>query len=207
VAVCEAVSVAADDQCMACASVDAGSYDPDGEPWTVVESPTCDYGLGDTDVTLTITDPFGESDTCTAAVTVYDDTAPSVTVADTINIWPPNHKYHTFTLADCVVEATDNCQEIDVMAHGSILSAYSDEPENAKGDGNTTGDIVILSSNEFQVRAERQGKGNGRVYGVSFAVSDASGNSTTATCRVAVAHDQSGAAAIDDGPAAGYSVP
>ena len=57
------------------------------------------------------------------------------------------------------------------------------------------------------VRAERQGSSNGRVYGVSFEVVDNCGNVAPATCFVGVPHDQLGNPPVDDGAAAGYSVP
>jgi len=125
-------------------------------------------------------------------------------------LWPPNHKYRAFTLADCTVSAVDDCAgELNVNLSGAIVSIYSDEPEDVdgNGDGHTPEDIVILGTASFMVRAERQGAGNGRVYGVTMTVTDGSGNSTLTTCFVSVPHDQSGDPAIDDGLTAGYSAP
>jgi hypothetical protein len=50
------------------------------------------------------------------------------------------------------------------------------------------------------LRSERQGGSNGRVYTITFKVTDASGNSTTATAKVVVDHSQNGSGAVDDGP-------
>lgn len=141
-------------------------------------------------------------------VEVVDTTPPVITVGDPLELWPPNHKYAEFKLSD-LVSIEDACEGLlDVDAVGEIVSIYSDEPEDAKGngDGNTTDDIVILGPTTFQVRAEREGTGNGRVYGISFVVTDAAGNQTTGTAFVQVPHDQSGDAAVDDGPGAGYTV-
>jgi hypothetical protein len=204
VALCEDKVVSADNQCLGSASVEAGSYDPDGEPWTIEESPEGPFGLGATEVSLIITDPLGETDVCSATVTVVDETPSVVEVADMIEIWPPNHKYRTFTLADCVAKVTDNCvQSIDPNASGSIVSIHSDEPEEVKGnsDGKTFDDIVIVNNSKFKVRSERQGKGNGRVYGVNFVVTDEAGNKTESTCFIGVPHDQSGNPPFNDGPA------
>ena len=44
------------------------------------------------------------------------------------------------------------------------------------------------------------GNGNGRVYAITFKVTDASGNVGTATAKVTVPHSQNGSAAVDDGP-------
>ena len=84
-AVCEDVTVSADESCMAGADVDAGSFDPDGDPLDIQQEPAGPYALGDTEVTLTVTDPLGLTGTCTATVTVVDDTAPTV-LADIVSV-------------------------------------------------------------------------------------------------------------------------
>lgn len=82
-----------------------------------------------------------------------------------------------------------------------IASVTSDEPNNSAGDGNTTNDIVIASDcRSAQLRAERRGGGNGRVYTITFKVTDSSGNSSTAQAKVTVPKSQNGSSAIDDGP-------
>jgi hypothetical protein len=112
----------------------------------------------------------------------------------------------TLTLAD-LVTVEDACEgELDVNEVGTILDIYSDEPDNDTGDGNTTGDIVIVDDHTFSVRVERKGDGNGRVYGIRFEVSDSSGNTVETTAFVHVPHDQSGGTAVDDGPASGQVI-
>jgi len=49
-----------------------------------------------------------------------------------------------------------------------------------------------------QLRAERQGGGDGRVYTITFSVTDHSGNSTTTTAKVYVPKT-TGQAAVDSG--------
>jgi hypothetical protein len=72
-------------------------------------------------------------------------------------------------------------------------------------DGNTLNDIVISTDGRsVQVRAERRSDGNGRVYTITMEVADPSGNVTTAECKVFVPNGE--VEAIDDGPAAGYTV-
>ncbi len=79
VAQCHDVTVSADADCSASASIDNGSSDPDaGDTITVSQSPAGPYPLGSTLVTLTVTDSHGASSSCAATVTVVDDTAPSV---------------------------------------------------------------------------------------------------------------------------------
>ena len=166
-------------------------------------------GTGSVDVTFTATDECGNASITVATFAIEDATGPVVTVGDVIELWPPNHKYRTFDLENCVMNVQDQCGgTLDVQAAGSIVSISSDEPENVggNGDGNTVDDMVILGLTSFKVRSERQGGGNGRVYTVNFAVVDLSGNVSMASCVLAVAHDKNGDPAVDDGPAAGYLV-
>lgn len=139
-------------------------------------------------------------------VTVVDTTAPVVEVYTPRELWPPNHQMQTLTLAD-LASVVDACQGVlNANDVGIILDIYSDEPDNGTGDGDTTGDIVIVNDFTFSVRVERKGNGNGRVYGIRFEVSDSSGNTTEATAFVHVPHDQSGDTAVDDGASGGHTV-
>jgi hypothetical protein len=139
-----------------------------------------------------------------------DATPPAVTVGEMIELWPPNHKYRTFNLSDCVLSVGDDTDgQLDIDEVGTILSIYSDEPEDVKGrgDGDFLDDIVLLGTSSFKVRSERQGTNNGRIYGVTFEVKDSSGNSTVATFYLGVPHDQSDHSPIvDDGPESGYTI-
>ena len=51
-----------------------GSFDPDDDEITVVLDPEGPYAIGDTEVTLTVTDESGATDSCTAIVTVVPTT-------------------------------------------------------------------------------------------------------------------------------------
>ena len=118
-----------------------------------------------------------------------------------VQIWPPNHKYSTVKVTDLVASASDICDPSVDIGDVRISKVTSDEPENAGGDGNTINDIVIASDcKSVQLRAERMGNGNGRVYTITFKVTDASGNVSTATAKVTVPHSQNGSPAVDDGP-------
>lgn len=79
VAICQNVTDSANKVCRARVGADEvnnGSFDPEGDPITCVLTPSGPFGLGDTTVTLTCTDTFGASGSCTATVTVEDNTAP-----------------------------------------------------------------------------------------------------------------------------------
>lgn len=88
-ALCQDVQVEADDACegnVTPAMVDNGSSDPDGDPITLALDPPPPYALGVTNVTLVVTDDKGESDTCSAVVTVVDATPPTVVCAADIQV-------------------------------------------------------------------------------------------------------------------------
>lgn len=185
VAICQDVTVEADENCQGNASIDNGSYDPDGDPITIVQSPAGPYNLGSTTVTLTVTDTCGVSDSCTATVTVVDTTPPSIEslAASPSTLWPPNHKMVSVSVD---VSAFDNC-DLPVC---SITSVNSNEPVNGLGDGDTEPDWEITGNLTVNLRAERSGTGSGRVYTMNIECTDESGNSSVETVEVTVPHDK-----------------
>ena len=160
------------------------------------------FSVGTTTVHATATDATGNSSSCSFTVTVKDIDPPVITLnGQTITLWPPDHKYETIHVTDLVAGASDLCDPSVNLNSVVIASVTSDEPENSAGDGNTLNDIVIGGDcKSVQLRAERIGGGNGRVYTITFKVTDSSGNSTTATAKVTVPKSQNGSPAIDDGP-------
>ncbi|MCX6924303.1 MAG: HYR domain-containing protein, partial [Verrucomicrobia bacterium] len=86
VAKCADVIVAAGTNCMAEASADNGSFNPDGDAFTVTQSPPGPYPLGTNLVTVTITDRFGVSNSCAASVIVLDTTPPVITCPSNLTI-------------------------------------------------------------------------------------------------------------------------
>jgi uncharacterized repeat protein (TIGR01451 family) len=157
------------------------------------------FPVGTTTVTYSATDAHGNTGTATQTVTVIDNTVPTITTnGQTLSMWPPNHKYQTFLVTNFVTAASDNCSTLGV---GDVVieKVTSDEIENGNGDGNTTNDIMIAANcKSVQLRSERDGGGNGRVYTITFKVKDASGNVGRATSKVVVAHNP-GEAVVDSG--------
>ena len=118
----------------------------------------------------------------------------------TVVLLPPNHDYHTFAIADLISAVTDRCDASLGLAGAVITQVTSDEAEDSKGSGHTRSDIVIAADcRSAQLRIERDGGGNGRVYTIGLRAQDASGNRTATTVQVMVPQDLL-APALDDGP-------
>lgn len=166
-----------------------------------------EFPVGSTTVTWTATDIHANFSTVTQDVIVLDIENPVLeTSIAVITLWPPNHKYKNISIDDFGANAFDNC---GLSPDGIIIGRVtSDEPEDAKGggDGNTKNDIVIADGcTSVDLRAERQGGGNGRVYTITLVVKDQAGNQATAQCYVHIPHDRKGIA-VDDGIGSGYTV-
>jgi len=93
-------------------------------------------------------------------------------------LWPPNHKFRLVTLSGA--------------SHITITTVKQDEPLNDKGDGNTSPDAMRAEGKKDAVylRAERSGRGDGRVYCISFTAKDSHGKKCTGMVEVGVPHDQ-----------------
>ncbi|MFN2400473.1 MAG: hypothetical protein ABR543_17825 [Gemmatimonadaceae bacterium] len=115
-----------------------------------------------------------------------DQTPPTITsLAASPNVlWPPNHKFVSVRVA---LAATDNCTPAPVCA---ISGVTSNEPVNGLGDGNTAPDWLITGAISVLLRAERSGRGTGRVYTIAVSCRDAAGNTANGTTTVLVPHDQ-----------------
>ena len=110
-----------------------------------------------------------------------DDVDPTLTVDVTpTTLWPPNHRYVTVQ-AD--VDFDDN---FDTSPTLELVSVTSNEPDNGADDGNTVDDIVVVDQDTFKLRAERSESGTGRIYTITYRVTDDCGNATTASATVGV---------------------
>jgi hypothetical protein len=152
-------------------------------------------------ITYNASDDSGNAaDTKTRTVNVVDTTLPVITLNSYApSMWPPNHKYSTFQLTQFVTGASDTCDLTVNLSKVVIEKVTSDELENSGGDGNTLNDIVIAANcKSVQLRSERDGGGNGRVYTITFKVTDASGRVGRATAKVVVPHNP-GETPVDSG--------
>jgi hypothetical protein len=144
-------------------------------------------------------EPVQSNNTATTASTV-SNRPPDIMLNAPITLWPPNHGYHTVAVAQMVQSVRDNCPiSIDDVV---IEMVTSDEPDDDLGDGNTSDDIVIgADCRSVQLRAERAGTGDGRVYTVTLRMRDSGGAVTRADFEVSVPHSQNGDPAVK-GPTA-----
>lgn len=118
-----------------------------------------------------------------------DVTPPSLTISLTPDtLWPANHRLVPVS-ADVRVSDDE-----DPNPTVTLVSITSSEPDDGLGDGDTADDIqgadFGTDDREFLLRAERSGRGGGRVYTVTYRVSDAAGNTTTASAQVSVPRDR-----------------
>jgi hypothetical protein len=148
---------------------------------------TCDhlsgatYPLGSTTVQCTATDTHNNTAHGSFTILVQDTTPPTIVsiTASPSNIWPPNHKMVDVTVT---VIATDL---VDPAPMSHIVSVSSNQADNGNGDGNTTTDWVITGPLTLQLRAERDGSTD-RIYTITIATTDFSGNTAHGTVTVSV---------------------
>jgi hypothetical protein len=144
------------------------------------------FPVGTTTVTLTDTRLDGSTTTCTFTVTVNDTEFPVVSQpTNSPNIlWPPDHRMVNVTNN---YTATDNCPGLNC-----VLTVTSNEPINGLGDGDAAPDWEVVDAHHVLLRAERGGRGNGRLYTITTTCTDASGNVVTRTSTVFVPPNQKG---------------
>ena len=127
-------------------------------------------------------DPQNHQPNCTAV-----SAAPST-------LWPPNHRFRAIGLSG----ATDPDGDPVVLA---VTGVTQDEPVDGAGDGDSAPDARSAGGpGAVEVRAERSGGGDGRVYRIAFSGTDGNGGSCTGSTTVGVAHDRRpGSVAVDSG--------
>jgi hypothetical protein len=143
---------------------------------------------GTTTVSYFAVDNAGNAESTKTLTVRLDKTPPAIAgmPGASCSLWPPNHKL----VEVATVSATDGLSGADAFD----VAGTSNEPEGNKG-----ADIVItgggLEARVVQLRAERLGNGNGRVYSLTATASDQAGNTAMVTATCIVPHDQGGSAA------------
>lgn len=175
VALCTDIYLEAEAGCQAEGSIDDGSYDPDGDDTivSITEEPPPPYPLGDTEVTLTIVDDFGETDSCTATVHVFDSTAPDAYCNAPPTIVPPDAPISFTATADDFCGASVEIVGYDCWAvngAGKLISKLESCVVSFSGDTLTIDDSGGIGDHiEWFVVA-----------------TDSSGNVTELTCSLEV---------------------
>ena len=123
VALCENVTVDAGPTCTANASIDNGSYDPNGDSITLIQSPAGLYPRGNTLVTLTVTDSKGASSQCTGTVTVEDREEPIISCPANMAV-PTDPDKCTAVVNYPPMTATDNCPGVTVVTNPPSGSVF-----------------------------------------------------------------------------------
>jgi len=174
------VTVAADNACIANASIDDGSSDADADTLTLTQSPAGPYSLGTTNVRLIATDAKGAFSEATADVTVVDQTPPTVSGLRAT----PSILAATGKLVDVIADftAADNCS-----AASCVLTVTSSQPRDGGDDLNEPA-IVVIDAHHVELRAERR-HGVDNIYTLTVTCTDAAGNRTVRTTTVVVPHD------------------
>ena len=160
-------------------------------------------GTGVITRTWKATDECGNITTRDQKIIIVDTTLPTITLnGQTLTLWPPNHKYVTVRITDLVASASDSCDPSVNLSRVYISKVTSDELENSNGDGNTFKDMIIAADcKSVDLRAERDGSKDGRVYTIYFSVTDGSGKTGVVTAKVTVPHNQGPTGgAVDSGP-------
>lgn len=142
---------------------------------------TFDAGISLNASSVFATQPFhaSEFEGFTGTV-VTDTTPPTVVVSVTPNVlWPPNHRMVEIVVS---VTATDDTDPNPVITYmGTVCN---------QAEGKSSPDILFQNGRLF-LRADRTGKENDdRVYTITYAATDASGNIGVGTATVTVPHDQ-----------------
>ncbi|MFJ5621545.1 family 16 glycosylhydrolase [Peribacillus loiseleuriae] len=114
-----------------------------------------------------------------------DKTAPDFSIhVNKDTLWPANHK---MVPVEVTWDVKDNLSGVKEVL---LKSVTSNESDDGKGDGNTTNDIqdveLNTSDSHISLRAERSGKGEGRVYTITYTASDYAGNIVTKEATVLV---------------------
>ncbi len=107
-------------------------------------------------------------------------------------LWPPNHK-----LVGVTVSGVTDPEGTPVVIN--IDSIAQDEAVDGKGSGATCPDAGGVGSDTAQLRAERSGKGDGRVYHLSFTATDEGGKQCNGVVNICVPHSKR-KGCIDGGP-------
>jgi hypothetical protein len=157
----------------------ATAHDETG-PLAVVVTGTVDVNVsGEYVLTYTANNGY-KSVSVTRIVGVVDTIAPALTgvSASPGALGAPNHNMVTVTVPYSAADASGSpvCS----------ISVSSNEPTDGRGDGHSATDWQVLDGHTVLLRAERSGRGTGRIYTLTVSCTDGSGNTASAAADVGV---------------------
>jgi streptogramin lyase len=134
--------------------------------------------------------PAGGTDAFAARLTLNRPPDCSAAFADPGVIWPPNGRFVPISIQGVADPEGD-------LVTIAVTAIRQDEPLTRTGAPDAAG----IGTSTPQLRASRQGGGDGRVYRLTFVAEDAAGASCTGTVTVCVPHDQGRGRTCGDGGA------
>lgn len=177
-----------------------GVFEASGQTYLFQIPPSWEPGSTHT-VTLRVTDDGSWATQCGGVPNLIDQTTITINVTSGLDcstaqpslarLWPPNHLM-------VPIKIMGVSGSTGTPANITITGITQDEPVNGLGDGDKAPDGKGVGSNQAQVRAERSGRENGRVYEITFMASDHLGAQCTGAVAVFIPHDEKGEA-VDDG--------
>ncbi|WP_284646582.1 OmpL47-type beta-barrel domain-containing protein [Paenibacillus silviterrae] len=143
------------------------------------------FGEGNYKIDYRSVDQAGNVEQIRTVEFKIDKTAPLVTVQlDKTSLWPANHKMVDILAA---LHPTDPASGIDCVL---LTSVTSNEPDSGLGD--IEADFGTAAT-WVRLRADRSGGGSGRVYTITYTVTDKAGHKKDVSATVTVPHDRGAA--------------
>ena len=137
---------------------------------------------GTTTIRYFATDNAGNAELPRTLTVRIDATPPAISgLPEGCTLWPPNHR-----MVDVATVSADG--GASPLASFSVAVASSEPANAAEADIATAG--AGLGPRTVSVRAERSGKGGGRVYSITAQAADAAGNTARASANCVVPHNQ-----------------
>ncbi|TKD70767.1 OmpL47-type beta-barrel domain-containing protein [Pseudalkalibacillus hwajinpoensis] len=162
--------------------IDATEYRLNKGEWISYNSPvTLQEGMHNVEF-RSIDGAGNVEDTQTIGVNV-DTTVPELEVGlNKYELWSPNHKMKKI---QSTLTYSDAMSEVDSV---ELVSITSNEDDDSHDD--IQGAEYGTEDTEFSLRAERSGKKSGRVYTITYLITDYAGNDLTEVATVDVPHDK-----------------
>jgi len=137
---------------------------------------------GITTITYFAKDNLGNQESPKTVTVRVDKTPPAVACSvSPSTLWPPNHKLVPVT---ATVTVTDTLSGPDGFILQSLTTNEGSIAEESQGW------VVGSPSTSGALRAERDGRGTGREYALTWLARDLAGNTATCQATVSVPHDQ-----------------